>query len=223
MTETVRSTCEVGRARRLTDALFAQVRPDAYLDRPIPERHRILFYLGHLEAFDWNQTGRGALGLSPVNQALDELFAFGVDPPPGELPSDRPEDWPSFEETRGYVREVRLRLDDVWSGAPDEVVQIAVEHRLMDSARTTRACTRRSVWSRSEMDPMASSTSRPPTAAAADKEAFALDVRNRLTASPKRLPCKYLYDDVGSALSEAITLLPEYGLARAEERLLQAR
>jgi dimethylhistidine N-methyltransferase len=38
----------------------------------------------------------------------------------------------------------------------------------------------------------------------------------------KELPSRYLYDEVGSALFEAITLLPEYGLTRADERLLRA-
>ena len=37
----------------------------------------------------------------------------------------------------------------------------------------------------------------------------------------KELPSKYLYDDVGSALFEVISRLPEYGLTRADERLLQ--
>jgi dimethylhistidine N-methyltransferase len=36
----------------------------------------------------------------------------------------------------------------------------------------------------------------------------------------KSLPSRYLYDDVGSALFEVITLLPEYGLTRADSRLL---
>ena len=50
---------------------------------------------------------------------------------------------------------------------------------------------------------------------------FAEDVRNGLGQSgQKELPSKYLYDDVGSALFEAITRLPEYGLTRAEERIL---
>ena len=39
----------------------------------------------------------------------------------------------------------------------------------------------------------------------------------------KELPSKYLYDDVGSALFETISLLPEYGLTRADARLLCAR
>ena len=37
----------------------------------------------------------------------------------------------------------------------------------------------------------------------------------------KELPSKYLYDEVGSALFEVISVLPEYGLTRADERLLR--
>ncbi len=51
---------------------------------------------------------------------------------------------------------------------------------------------------------------------------FAADVRSGLTRpAQKELPSKYLYDPVGSALFEVITLLPEYGLSRADERLLR--
>jgi L-histidine Nalpha-methyltransferase len=52
---------------------------------------------------------------------------------------------------------------------------------------------------------------------------FARDVRAGLTrAEQKTLPCRYLYDEVGSALFEAITVLPEYGLTRADTRILEA-
>ena len=51
---------------------------------------------------------------------------------------------------------------------------------------------------------------------------FADDVCSGLSRSgQKELPSKYLYDNLGSALFDAITLLPEYGLTRADERLLQ--
>src|SRR5690242_6770550 len=51
---------------------------------------------------------------------------------------------------------------------------------------------------------------------------FAADVRESLTkAGQRELPSKYLYDEVGSALFEAISVLPEYGLTRADARLLQ--
>src|SRR5262245_60857923 len=52
---------------------------------------------------------------------------------------------------------------------------------------------------------------------------FARDVRDGLARpGQKELLSKYLYDEVGSALFEVITLLPEYGLTRADERLLRA-
>ena len=51
---------------------------------------------------------------------------------------------------------------------------------------------------------------------------FAADVCAGLSlAGQKELPSKYLYDAVGSALFEVICALPEYGLTRAEERLLR--
>jgi L-histidine N-alpha-methyltransferase len=51
---------------------------------------------------------------------------------------------------------------------------------------------------------------------------FAREVRSGLTrTAQKTLPCRFLYDDVGSALFEAITFLPEYGLTRADARLLR--
>jgi dimethylhistidine N-methyltransferase len=51
---------------------------------------------------------------------------------------------------------------------------------------------------------------------------FAAEVRAGLTKPGQReLPSKYLYDEVGSALFETICVLPEYGLTRADARLLQ--
>ena len=48
------------------------------------------------------------------------------------------------------------------------------------------------------------------------------DVRAGLCRSgQKELPSKYLYDEIGSALFEVVSVLPEYGLTRADERLLR--
>src|SRR5271170_1802457 len=61
-------------------------------------------------------------------------------------------------------------------------------------------------------------------------QAFTTDTRSELIADvrlgltrtgQKELPSKYLYDSVGSALFEVISVLPEYGLTRADERLLR--
>src|ERR1700692_37744 len=45
---------------------------------------------------------------------------------------------------------------------------------------------------------------------------FAEDFAIGLQSPPRTLPAKYFYDDLGSALFEAITRLPEYYLTRAE-------
>ncbi len=51
---------------------------------------------------------------------------------------------------------------------------------------------------------------------------FAADVRSGLMRrGQKELPSKYLYDAIGSALFEVISLLPEYGVTRADERVLR--
>jgi formylglycine-generating enzyme required for sulfatase activity len=130
-TATHPALAELSRARDLTDALFDEVGADAWFERPIPERHRIVFYLGHLEAFEWRQIAHEGLGLPPLSPPLDDLFAFGIDPPKGQLPNDRASDWPSVGETRAYGARVRERLEPLLHEAPDEVLQMAVEHRLM--------------------------------------------------------------------------------------------
>ncbi len=49
---------------------------------------------------------------------------------------------------------------------------------------------------------------------------FAEAVRDGLSRVQRELPSRYLYDELGSALYDVITRLPEYGLSRADERLL---
>ena len=139
-------------ARTRTDELFDLVRPDALYDRPIPERHRIIFYLGHLEAFDWNLLRGRLLDLKAFHPELDHLFAFGIDPVGGGLPSDQPADWPSFEEVRHYASHTRETLDAAVEGVlasasesmhrsgefPTSVLlNVAIEHRLMHAETLT--------------------------------------------------------------------------------------
>ena len=118
-------------ARRATDALFRLVRPEALYERPIPERHRLIFYLGHLEAFDWNLIGRYALGRPAFHESFDRLFAFGIDPAPGQLPADSPADWPRVEEVESYRRRVREEIDRLLPAVPEQLRHVALEHRLM--------------------------------------------------------------------------------------------
>ena len=61
---------QLRKARVQTDELFSLVRSEALYERPIEERHRIVFYLGHLEAFDWNMICKGAFGMKSFNDIL---------------------------------------------------------------------------------------------------------------------------------------------------------
>ncbi|HEY7514422.1 MAG TPA: DinB family protein, partial [Vicinamibacteria bacterium] len=135
-------------ARVQTDELFSLVRAHALLDRPIRERHRILFYLGHLEAFDGNLILRDSLGRTPANEVFDRLFAFGIDPVGGELPDDEPGDWPSVAEVLSYDRGIREALDAALAeisldrpASPNLeagwAVRLAIEHRLMHAETLT--------------------------------------------------------------------------------------
>jgi len=93
-TERLRDTIrqELDFARMQTDRLFEVLAPAAIHERPIPERHRIIFYLGHLEAFDWNMVCRTSFGMPSFNADFDRLFEFGIDPVDGKLPRDVPGD-----------------------------------------------------------------------------------------------------------------------------------
>ena len=129
-------------ARAQSDALFEIIRPEAFYERPIPERHRIIFYLGHLEAFDWNLFSRELPGLKPFAPGFDHLFAFGIDPVNGGLPDDQPEDWPKRDEVLRYNQSLRTSLsdevanalegaDDVCQRTLSQYLNVAIEHRLM--------------------------------------------------------------------------------------------
>jgi gamma-glutamyl hercynylcysteine S-oxide synthase len=126
-------------ARACSDELFRLVRPEAIYDRPIPERHRIIFYMGHLEAFDWNLLAARVLHRPAFDPALDRLFAFGIDPVDGKLPADTPADWPEVAMVRRYVAHVRAEIDPMVEApsAPGHGVDaetlwnVAIEHRLM--------------------------------------------------------------------------------------------
>ncbi len=131
-------------ARSRSDALFKIVREQFLYDRPIPERHRIVFYVGHLEAFDWNLLHENVLDLKSFHPDFDHLFAFGIDPVGGGLPSDQPSDWPSLDAVRDYVSRIRAALDEKLTdgslesygrgrdGFPlDTLLNVAIEHRLM--------------------------------------------------------------------------------------------
>lgn len=99
-------------AWRVSDRIFDVVARDRWLHRPIKLRHPILFYVGHLPAFAWNQLGNGLLGLGPFHREFDSLFERGIDPvgTDGHSPSV---EWPAIDLVLAYRDSVRARLLEV--------------------------------------------------------------------------------------------------------------
>ena len=99
----------------MTDDLFRIVRTDALYDRPIPERHRIVFYIGHLEAFDWNLIAGQALGPDLLTRNLIASLPSASIPWAAAFPTDQPSDWPRLPEVDAYNHRVREELDRILS------------------------------------------------------------------------------------------------------------
>jgi iron(II)-dependent oxidoreductase len=117
-------------ARAESDRLFEIVRRNALYERPIPDRHRIVFYLGHLEAFEGNLMRETVGGMPSFHSDFDRLFAFGIDPVGTALPSDTPEDWPALEEIHQYNQRLREQIDE-HAITNTQLLNVAIEHRLM--------------------------------------------------------------------------------------------
>lgn len=119
---------QMNQARKNSDQLFDILRPEALYQRPIAERHRLIFYLGHLEAFDRNLLAPQLPSRFPQ---LDRLFAFGIDPVDGNLPTDQPQDWPLREKVEEYVAHTRAEVDSLLNQSSQEKLHVALEHRWM--------------------------------------------------------------------------------------------
>jgi ergothioneine biosynthesis protein EgtB len=131
-------------ARRRTDALLNMIPAGRLFERPIAERHRFAFYLGHLEAFDWNLVSQRFEGVRAPSE-LDRLFAFGIDPVGGNTPDEPASAWPDVETIRAYSRDIRHALDaslphmldaerfgeHVGDASATTLLDAAIEHRLM--------------------------------------------------------------------------------------------
>jgi ergothioneine biosynthesis protein EgtB len=135
-----RIEAELDAAWRRSDDIFALLRPEALLFRPIVWRHPFIFYIGHLPAFAWNQVHRGRPSANPY---FDDIFSRGIDP---DIDSgachahpEAPGRWPDFEAVLRYRDGVRKSVLEALDGArakPRDAerrqsLYIALEHELM--------------------------------------------------------------------------------------------
>jgi formylglycine-generating enzyme required for sulfatase activity len=118
-------------AREQSDSLFALIGPGTLYARPIPERHRLIFYLGHFEAFDWNVLARRGLSAPSFHPEFDTLFERGIDPPPGQAPLDSARDWPAQAEVAQYGAKTRAWIDSHLEDLDPWLLHMVIEHRHM--------------------------------------------------------------------------------------------
>jgi iron(II)-dependent oxidoreductase len=84
--------------------LFALVVPAAYYERPIPLRHPIAFYEGHLPAFSYNKLVREALGGPSIDANLERLFERGIDPSDlGDAARHARSSWPARSTVHAFA------------------------------------------------------------------------------------------------------------------------
>jgi formylglycine-generating enzyme required for sulfatase activity len=89
--------------RNRSAELFGLVDPSAYVERPIPLRHPIVFYAGHIPAFSFNKLCREALGAPSLDADLELLFERGIDPSDARDAARHERDaWPSKERVNAF-------------------------------------------------------------------------------------------------------------------------
>ena len=104
------------RNRARTQALFDVLTPDTLYAQPIAQRHPIVFYVGHLPGFSLNTLVKRGLGRPGVDEALERLFARGIDP--DEDGHDAAAfTWPDPEAVRAFVRAADDRVIDALADA----------------------------------------------------------------------------------------------------------
>ena len=92
-----------------SDQIFDLLEGDALFEQPIGLRHPLVFYLGHLPAFAWNQVCRGVLEMPSFRPEFDILFERGIDPTDVDHYESTTE-WPAVEDILEYRDRVRSAL-----------------------------------------------------------------------------------------------------------------
>jgi iron(II)-dependent oxidoreductase len=129
--------------RGRSESLFNLLDDDAYYERPIPLRHPVVFYEGHIPAFSVNCFLKKGLGHPGLDAELETLFARGIDPRDQQAAATSTIDsWPTRASVQTYAREAdRTILDTLESGQVEgdenpvlyrgQGVFTALEHEVM--------------------------------------------------------------------------------------------
>lgn len=101
------------RNRERSRLLFDLLVDAAYYSQPIALRHPIVFYEGHLPAFNFNTLVKKGLRGASIDERLERLFARGIDPHEAHASSGQIRDqWPSRDAVRAFAEEADCRVLD---------------------------------------------------------------------------------------------------------------
>ncbi len=107
--------------RRRSRELFAMIPDASYQERPIPLRHPIVFYDGHLPAFNVNTIAKKGHGGSGADEALEVLFERGIDPGSSDEANRAAiEAWPERSAVAAYGERADALVERLLSEAPLE-------------------------------------------------------------------------------------------------------
>lgn len=116
--------------RGRTQALFDILDPDTYYDRPIPLRHPVVFYEGHIPAFSVNCFLKKGLGHPGLDGSLEALFARGIDPSEQQTAKQSAAiEWPDRLRVKQYARDVDDAILDALENAKVEGDSNPATHR----------------------------------------------------------------------------------------------
>lgn len=121
------------RAREVTQALFACVAPEAFDARPIPLRHPLRFYEGHLAAFNLNTLAATGLLDRVPEPGLCELFARGIDPESADAAARSAiAAWPARAAVAAFVSAAdEIVLAKMHEARRPDVLYTCIEHEEM--------------------------------------------------------------------------------------------
>ena len=119
-----------GRAR--SAEVFAIPKPEAYYDRPIPLRNPIVFYEGHLPAFNINTVIKLIQQRRGIDDHYEKLFERGIDPDSADGVKNPTDVWPGRNCVQDYGRTADARIEEALGEIEFEQASWAIlEHEQM--------------------------------------------------------------------------------------------
>ncbi len=109
------------RSRQRTAAIFESLKPGNDLERPIPLRHPLLFYVGHIPTFSYLTLNRRVYQEPAINATFERLFERGIDPSLSSAPAETAKaDWPSLRDIHAFVEQCDERVRSALHRAASE-------------------------------------------------------------------------------------------------------